>query len=216
MASEVPRPIKAPLEVASAACVTPSAVPDVGMIRAGWAKFTLSTIAQAPSHMQDAVRSAIPASVVSEIRRAPRFGWQDASTFTQLATAIHTVGEELAREFWRHSLRTSVEQPLISPLVRGGLAIFGNSPAALYLRTPRAYQLMTRACGHMTAEADASARSATLTVSDLPPAVRRSGMLRMWEGGFIGQAEYTGNVARVVTYDADFFERGTVVFEVRW
>ena len=134
-----------------------------------------------------------------------------------LCHCIADCGEDLARAFWRYSLHQSIQQPLIAPLVRGGLSLFGHGPVALYQRTPRAWSLVSRACGEMSAIDGEQANTLVLAVENLPPVCRHhEGLLRLWEGGFCGQADFVSKTANVVTRKELFSTEGSVEFLISW
>lgn len=144
-------------------------------------------------------------------------GWQHAGVFSRLCARIAGCGRELALRFWSASLRESIEKPLINVLVQGGLAVVGRSPAALYARTPRAWSLVSRACGALRYEAGNEPHTGTLFVDELPPVFRaHPGLLLMWEGGFHGQASYVGRQVTVSLDSHEFTQTGNARFQLRW
>lgn len=101
--------------------------------------------------------------------------------------------------------------------VQGGMALWGATPAALYARTPRAWDLVSRRCGEMRMAPGRDANEICLQAFDLPPVCRhQEGILRMWEGGFCGQAEFVGHTALVETEAPDFAQTGNARFVIRF
>jgi hypothetical protein len=143
--------------------------------------------------------------------------WQPAELFMRLCEALTTRGDDFARAFWRYSLHASINQPLISVLVSGGTAVYGRNPAALYRRTPRAWNLVTRGCGDMRVVEGEGDDRLSLVVEGMPLSCRTSqALLRMWEGGFAGQADFVGCRVKVETFAPDFASIGRAKFVLHW
>lgn len=163
------------------------------------------------------IAEAIVARTREEIRAAPTLAWQDARVFMDLCGQIASCGDAIAQAFWRYSLNASIKQPLIGTLVQGGIALWGRSPAALYARTPRAFNLVSRGCGEMRMEPGGDAEELHLLVSDLPTVCRKHpGIIRMWEGGFHGQADFVGSTVTVLTDASKFALEGKLRFTLKW
>jgi hypothetical protein len=126
-----------------------------------------------------------------------------------------TLGVAGAHAFWRKSLGDSVEQPLIRPLAMGAIYLFGQNPIALYRRTPQAWALVMRRAGVMSTEPGPDDDSIWLQVRGLPESCRSPALLNMWEGGFVGQADFLKFQATVETNDGHLM-LGDADFLVRW
>ena len=186
-------------------------------IRAHWAKFTVHSAKTAPNELRELALAAISPALRKEIRQASLLEWQPAEVFMRLCEALTARGDDFARAFWRHSLHASINQPLISVLVSGGTALYGRGPDALYRRTPRAWDLVTRSCGEMRVAEGNGDNELCLIADGLPLSCRTShALLRMWEGGFVGQADFVGHRVNVETDTQDFASIGRVKFMLRW
>src|SRR4051812_31723109 len=99
-------------------------------VRANWPKF----VVRSAKHHHDASGAPI-ANVLSDdlrrrIREAGRLSWEDAQLLTGLAEEICLgCGPVAARAFWRASFLQSITQPMMAPLARGALMLWGKSPA---------------------------------------------------------------------------------------
>jgi hypothetical protein len=188
----------------------------VPQVRANWLKYTVRSAKRYPAPAGPRILDSIGDTLRTAIRAAGPLGWQPAEDFIALCRAIREgVGVEGAQAFWRKSLNDSINEPFIRPLALGGLYLFGFTPAALYRRTPQAWALVTRDAGQMSTESGPETDSLLMKVRDLPPACRSMDLLYMWEGGFVGQADFTDCDATVLT-DTRALERGAADFLIQW
>jgi hypothetical protein len=186
-------------------------------VRAHRAKFTVHSAKTAPAELREAAMAAISPALRKQIREASLLEWQPADVFMGLCEALGARGDDFARAFWRHSLHASISQPLINVLVSGGTVFYGRSPEALYRRTPRAWNLVTRACGEMRVAEGNGDNELTVIADGMPLSCRTSqALLRLWEGGFAGQADFVGHKVSVETDTQDFAAIGRVKFKLRW
>jgi hypothetical protein len=185
-------------------------------VRASWLKYTVRSSKNYAAPEGPRILDAIGAELRAEIRKAGPLSWMPAEHFIALCAAIRTaLGVQGARAFWKKSLHDSIQQPLIRPLAMGGLYLFGHSPAGLYRRTPQAWALVTRRTGEMSTEPGPDPDSLRITVTALPEEARSQALLNMWEGGFVGQAQFVDCHAKVETHDEQL-TLGNATFLVRW
>jgi hypothetical protein len=185
-------------------------------VRANWLKYTVRSAKNYPGPDGPRILDAIGGELRGEIRKAPPLAWLSVDTFIGVCKAVRdALGVEGARAFWRKSLHDSIDQPLIRPLAVGAMYLFGRSPEALYRRTPQAWALVMRRAGGMSTEPGADSKSIWLQVRDLPEECRSPALLNMWEGGFIGQADFFKYEATVQTSD-EHLMLGKADFLVRW
>jgi hypothetical protein len=123
---------------------------------------------------------------------------------------------EGARGFWRASLLEAISQPIMAPLARGALMLWGNRPDALVRRTPQAWQLQTRGCGHMKAVSVDENDAIILRAENLPRIFRTEGFIRLGEGGLECEMEYFKLAGSVETHSEHLATRGAVDFLARW
>jgi hypothetical protein len=186
-------------------------------IRANWPKF----VVRCTKHFRDPsglpVADSIPTELRREIREAGRLTWQDARVLMDLAEVIRQVcGSTEARAFWRMSFRESINQPMLAPLARGALILFGNVPGALVRRTPQAWQLFTRNCGSLRAVDVGEENAVLLRVENFPRICRVAGFVSMVEGGLESEMDYFRVRGTVETRAESFLARGFAEFVARW
>jgi hypothetical protein len=186
-------------------------------IRASWPKFVLRCAKQ----VTDVTGSSIVAGVSEELRRAIReighLGWHDARIFMDLLGIIdRATGEVGSRAFWRASFKEAITQPLIAPLARGALAMWGSSPGSLIRRTPEAWVFFTRNCGTLRTVPAGDENAIILQMESLAPICRAPSFLHMAEGGLHSEMDYVGATGTVETRADRFESEGLVEFVVRW
>jgi hypothetical protein len=136
---------------------------------------------------------------------------------TDLAEQIRQeCGADGAVGFWRASFLECITQPMIAPLARGALTIFGNRPDAFVRRTPLAWQLMTRGCGSLKAVRVDGENAIILRAENLPRIFRIGGFACMGEGGLLMEMDYFHATGAVETRAEHLESRGTVDFLARW
>ena len=185
-------------------------------VRANWLKYTVRSAKRFPGPAGARILALMGEPLRSSIRSAAPLAWQPAEHFVALCRAIReAVGVEGAQTFWRRSLHDSINEPFIRPLALGGLYLFGFTPAALYRRTPQAWALVTRDAGQMSTESGPETDSLLMKVRGLPPQCRSMDLLYLWEGGFVGQADFVDCDATVLT-DTRALDRGDADFLIQW
>lgn len=185
-------------------------------VRASWLKYTMRGVRRQPGDAPARVAKAAGEPLVRTIREATALAWLPGSKFIEVCESLTTaLGVDGARRFWADSLRDAIDQTLIRPLAWGGLQLFGRTPAALCRRTPQAWALVTRQMGEMRVLPGSEERRIAIAVEALPPSCRELALLHMWEGGFVGQAEFVGEKAQVDT-DAHELANGRATFVIRW
>jgi hypothetical protein len=186
-------------------------------MRANWAKFTVRCVKRAPEPLRGALVAAIPAALRAEIREAGALDWVPARVFVELCEAIRAGGGPAgARAFWRQSLRDAIRQPLIQPLARGALFLWGKTPVALVRRTPQAWQLVSRHCGELKAVESGEEGTITLRVEQQPALMRKQGLILMWEGGLMSQLDTVDAEGSVATRAEQFATLGNADFVIHW
>ncbi len=186
-------------------------------MRANWGKFTVRCAKRSAEPLRGALLAAIPEDLRAEIRAAGSLDWLPARVFVELSEALRRgVGAAAARAFWRQSLRDAIRQPLMKPLARGAMFLWGRTPTALVRRTPQAWQLVARDCGELKAVELAAPNAITLRIEGLPQACRKQGMLLMWEGGLMAQLDTVDAVGTVSVHAEHFATLGCADFALSW
>ncbi len=190
---------------------------EQAQVRANWSKF----VVRCAKHFRDPngalVVDSIPVELRREIREAGRLAWHDARVLMDLVEVIRQVcGHAEARAFWRVSFKESITQPMLAPLARGALILFGNVPGALVRRTPQAWQLFTRNCGSLKAVDVGEESSVMLRVENFPRVCRVLGFVCMVEGGLESEMDFFSVRGTVETRAEAFMSRGFAEFVARW
>ena len=194
-------------------------VPSMGeaQVRGNWPKFIVRCTKRHKGADGTAIADVLSADLRREIREAGRLTWQGAHLLVGLAEEIRQAcGATEARAFWRACFLESISQPMMAPLARGALLLWGNSPDALVRRTPQAWQLMTRGCGNLKAVSVDEKNAIILRAENMPRSFRVDGFLCMGEGGLESEMDYFGLVGSVETRAEHLATRGTVDFLARW
>ncbi len=161
-----------------------------------------------------AVCDALDGDALEAIRAASRLAWVDAAPFDRLKQVhLDTVGETRYVQFWRVYMTSVGENPLFKALFEGGRRIFGASPAALVKWMPRGWAVSTRACGSF--DVDASDRSATITIGDVPSCGRLRSTGLSSKGTILGLWDLTGTEGTVDMDDARMSD-GAFTLRAHW
>jgi hypothetical protein len=185
-------------------------------VRANWPKFIVRCAKRLKDAKEIPIVDALSSELRSEIREAGRLTWQDAHLLMDLAEQIRErFGAAGARTFWRASFLEAIGLPMMAPLARGALMLWGNRPDAFVRRTPQAWKLMTRDCGHLKA-VSVDENAIILRAENLPRMFRVEGFVCMGEGGLESEMDYFRLSGTVETRAEHLVARGTVDFLARW
>jgi hypothetical protein len=186
-------------------------------IRANWPKFVVHCAKRHPDAKGALLVDVVPKDMRREIREAGRLSWVDARFLMDLAELIlQACGADGARAFWRSLFLEAISQPIMAPLARGALMLWGNRPDALVRRTPQAWQLQTRGCGHMKAVSLEDKNAIILRAENLPRMFRGESFVRLGEGGLESEMEYFKLSGTVQANSEHLATRGSVDFLARW
>jgi hypothetical protein len=186
-------------------------------IRASWPKFVLRCAKRFTDARGGTIVAGVPDDLRRQIREVGHLGWHDARTFMDLLGIIEGLTTDVgSRVFWRSSYKEALTQPLIAPLARGALAMWGDSPGALVRRTPEAWIFFTRNCGTLRAIPTPGDGEVILHFESLAPVLRATCFLRMVEGGMESEMDYVHAIGTVETRAEQFESDGLVEFVVRW
>jgi hypothetical protein len=190
---------------------------SVPQIRASWPKFVLRCAKQFKDASGQAIALGVSEDLRRQIREVGHLGWHDARTLMELLDIIdEKTGEIGSRSFWRASFNEAITQPLIAPLARGALAMWGDSPGALVRRTPEAWIFFTRNCGALRAVPAGEEGAIILHFEGLAKILRARSFLHMVEGGMQSEMDYVHATGTVETRAERFGSEGLVEFLVRW
>jgi hypothetical protein len=148
------------------------------LVRANWSKSTLRHLRRFPEEKRDAVRREIGNDTLSQIRSAGVLSWLPAEHHARIFDAIRNVFDEAgAVAFWRDVMLTNLDQPLLRPLVQGGLRLFGGTPYSLYRMSPHAWSLVTRDCGAHSIVRGSGSVEARILFDEVPRIFQTAGFL---------------------------------------
>jgi hypothetical protein len=186
-------------------------------IRASWPKFVLRCARRPPHEGGAPIVDSVPDELRREIRQVGHLGWIDARSLRALLDIVYRVaGEAGCSAFWRASFKDALTQPLIAPLARGAMTMWGDTPGALVRRTHEAWIFFTRHCGSLRVVPSGEANSIMLVFENLAPVCRTPSFLRMVEGGLESEIDYVHTTGTVETRADQFETHGLAEFIVRW
>jgi hypothetical protein len=145
-------------------------------IRANWSKHTLHYVRRHPR--RDTILAFIGEESVREIAAAGILAWLPAVHHARIFDAVFkALAQSGAAAFWRDAMLANFAGPLLSPLVQGGLRLFGATPYSIIRMSPRAWQLVTRDCGTQRVTAGDADVAVQMDFDGLPPELARPGFV---------------------------------------
>lgn len=163
------------------------------------------------------LREELPADTLDPIESASRVQWIHLRHHTRLNdSALDILGRARYQQAWRRAMLLSVESKTLRATVTGALRLFGATPASLMKLAPRAWDLLAREAGKLTANMDPDRSNGRLTVTDFPVEYFRSasfaeGLVGVIES-FLDICETTGEV----TLTSNTPAVGRAVYEITW
>lgn len=117
-------------------------------IRANWSKHALRHVRRLAAVNRDAILGEIGEDSLKQIGTAGILSWLPAEHHARIFDAVRSVlGQPGAVSFWRDVMSANLDQPLLRPLVQGGVRLFGANPSSVIRMSPRAWSLVARDCG---------------------------------------------------------------------
>lgn len=182
------------------------------MMRAAYLQENLTAVVGLGEDVGARVRQNLPEGLASRIERALRTDWLPLADDVALTRAIvAVVGIKGLREVNRLAVRRSFEGPLLAPIVKGAVTLFGATPMALIRMAPRSFHHIHRDAGDW--QVDAIDHGATLVWSDLPESIRA---LPVYLEGTCGTLEGGCAVVGFVGESSVVIDDGRAVFTTRW
>ncbi|HCF62264.1 MAG TPA: hypothetical protein DFS52_30270 [Myxococcales bacterium] len=190
-------------------------MPLAPSVRATFTQLTMEAAERLEPSIAQKLRDQMPAESLLRIEQTSRLDWlpiEDDLELTRVVVGL--LGPERARVFWRQNLLDALSAPLLGPIAKGAVRLFGPTPPAIVRWTPRAWPHVYSACGELAASADGS--SATLSWRAIPQALRQSSSFARALGyAFSSFFDFT-NTDGEVEADLRELEAGRVVYSFRW
>ena len=153
-------------------------MPGAPQIRANWSKQALRHVRHLAPAARDAIQREIGEETMRQIGSAGVLAWLPAQHHARIFDAVITVlAPTNAVAFWRDAMLANLEQPLLRPLVQGGLRLFGATPYSVVRMSPRAWSLVTRDCGTHEVSRGEGRVELRLELVDMPRVLAKPGFM---------------------------------------
>lgn len=120
-------------------------------MRASYIKDNLAAVAACGPRVQSQLYAAIP-DTIAEIQSAARVDWLPIGVDVALTRAVcELTGISGVRDWSRRAFLCAVEGPMLRPIVRAVVSLFGLSPATVLRRAPMGWQQIYQDCGLLVA-----------------------------------------------------------------
>lgn len=163
----------------------------------------------------DARLRADIADTVAEIEHASRVDWLPIGIDVALTRAVHRLtGVNGVRDWGRRSFLSAVEGPMLRPIVRAVVSLFGLTPSTLLRRAPMAWQQIYQDCGMLVCEPLAPDRMRVRLEGARGPFLDDQGYIEGTCGVFEGAVDLGGARGTVDAHVDSAAKR--LEFDVRW
>lgn len=120
-------------------------------MRASYIKDNLDAVAAFGPDVQRRLFGAIP-DTITEIQSAARVDWLPIGVDVVLTrTVCELTGVSGVRDWSRRAFLRAVEGPMLRPIVRAVVSLFGLTPATVLRRAPMGWQQIYQDCGLLVA-----------------------------------------------------------------
>jgi hypothetical protein len=160
------------------------------------------------------IHAALGPGLTRTIRQASRVDWLPLSVDLALTAAVfREVGIEGLRAWGRNALLVSADGPLLRPILRAAISLFGLTPLSLLRHMPMAWRQVYQECGVVRVE-QVTPRELRIHVDGLPEAMAEDtpyleGIAGAIEGALqLARSKGTVSLSRASTV--------SVVFDVIW
>ncbi len=121
-------------------------------MRASYIKDNLDAVRAFGPELEARLRRDI-ADTVAEIEHASRVDWLPIGVDVVLTRAVRRLtGTNGVRDWSRRSFLSAVEGPMLRPIVRAVVSLFGLTPATVLRRAPMGWQQIYQGCGLLVCE----------------------------------------------------------------
>lgn len=184
-------------------------------MRAAQTQSLLAAVERLPSADRTKILSAVGPDGIARASAALPLAWLPMSLHMHISDCVRdVVGPERNVEIWRATMTHAFDRPLLRSFVEMTTRIFGVTPAALFKRGDKVYELITKRVGTFSCSS-AGPGSARLTLVGFP--AHRYRFICYVEGlagclaAVLDLCKCPGSVT-VVDHDAT----GRVVYEAVW
>ncbi len=127
-------------------------MPGEPRMRASYIKDNLAAVSSFGPELERRLRSEI-ASTIAEIEQAARVDWLPIGVDVVLTRAVRRLtGTSGVRDWSRRSFLSAVEGPMLRPIVRAVVSLFGLTPSTVLRRAPMGWQQIYMNCGLLVCE----------------------------------------------------------------
>lgn len=121
-------------------------------MRASYIKDNLAAVRAFGPDVERRLREEIR-DAIAEIESAARVDWLPIGVDVALTRAVHKLtGTNGVRDWSRRSFLAAVEGPMLRPIVRAVVSLFGLTPATVLRRAPMGWQQIYQNCGLLLCE----------------------------------------------------------------
>jgi hypothetical protein len=185
-------------------------------IRASYTKIGLRHFKHVHADHWEQLLAIVGEAARDDVRNASALEWLPAELHGTVADAmIEVAGRGPARALWADVMIEAFDNPVLAPIVRGALRIYGKAPPSVMRMTPRAWPLFFRDCGRSWMEPVGDDR-ATMLFAELPHAIMAStGILDSFLSNCDAALRYTG-FAGSVTPSYEQISEARFSIDVQW
>ncbi len=176
---------------------------------------TLASIDRIDPDLGVQVREAMKEEVLEDIESSWSASWLPVGHDVELTEAFFRVaGRETACRVMHDNLVATFDKPILRPMIEGAMRVLGTTPGKMLRWAPKVWGLLFRDVGHMEVEADDETRTATVTLTGLPPEVSDSRNYLLGSGAAISGVFDVTHVEG--SYDLVEHGDGRARIDLRW
>lgn len=160
------------------------------------------------------IHTLVGTELEKTIRTATRVDWLPLDVDVRLTHVVaEVVGLEKLKEWARNAFLHSVEGPLLRPILRAAVSLFGLTPLSLLRHTPVAWKQIYTDCGEVRVE-QVDPQHLRIHVDGVPELMTRDRIYHEGTCGTLSAALHLSRVNGSVTLE--IVSPHSIVFDVRW
>lgn len=184
-------------------------------IKASLVKSALVEIRRLPAKDLHSVSDRVAPGTFQVIDDAASLAWLPMVHQVELDHAVHeALGPQRLMALTRDWTRAATMTPLVAPVLRGTLSLFGSGSALVLKMFPRFWRMSIRDCGGMDVVIDG--QGGTLTYTDLPPMLRSAPFVAASQGSVWGMVDLFNDGRGSVESDDSELAQGIVRHHFRF